>query len=83
MAQPKREAFRTYLDKNGVYEALNSAMTALNDAEPRPPDPLAFVREQIGAPPLETNVDALICENQDLTARSLQLRYEIAALEGK
>jgi hypothetical protein len=83
MAQSKREAFRSYLDKGGVYDALNSAMTDLNDANPRPADPLAFVREKIGAPPLDTNVDALLRENQDLTARSLQLRYEIAALEGK
>jgi hypothetical protein len=57
-------------------------MSALNDADPLPDDPLSFVRNAIGAPPAE-NIDALIRENQDLTARLLQLRYELAALEAK
>ncbi|OHT12809.1 hypothetical protein TRFO_17282 [Tritrichomonas foetus] len=57
-------------------------MIALNELDTFPEDPLAFVRENIGAPPIE-NVDALVRENQDLTARVTQLRQELAIYEGK
>lgn len=82
MADPKRVAFRKYLESAGVLEVLNRAMTALQGLEEKPENPLAFVRENIGAPPCE-DVDALIRENQDLNARVYQLRREIAALEAK
>ncbi|OHT17540.1 hypothetical protein TRFO_02596 [Tritrichomonas foetus] len=57
-------------------------MLALNELDSFPEDPLAFVRENIGAPPME-NVDALVRENQDLTARVTKLRQELAILEEK
>jgi hypothetical protein len=81
MADARRPAFRTYLEEGNVIETINRAMTALNEQSPRPDDPLAFVLDNIGAPPLgaDGNVDALIRENQDLTARVARLEIELAA----
>ncbi|KAK8884471.1 hypothetical protein M9Y10_043582 [Tritrichomonas musculus] len=83
MTDLKRDAFRKYLESNNVIEVLDRAMLALSELDTLPEDPLPFVRENIGAPPLETNVDALVRENQDLTARITQLKQEIAVYEGK
>ena len=82
MTDLKREAFRKYLEQNNVIEVLNRAMQALNELPTFPEDPVAFVRENIGAPKME-NVDALVRENQDLTARLTQLKQELAIYEGK
>jgi len=82
MADPTRESFRTYLESSGVIEALNRVMADLNELEEKPADVLAYVREAIGAPPYE-NVDALIRENQDITARVARLRAELAALDAR
>ena len=82
MTDIKREAFRKYLETNNVIEVLDRAMLALSELDKLPEDPLPFVRENIGAPPIE-NVDALVRENQDLTARITQLKQEIAIYEGK
>jgi hypothetical protein len=81
MAEAKRPAFRKYLEERNVIETINRAMTALNEQSPRPDDPLAFVLDNIGAQPLgpDGNVDALIRENQDLTARVARLEFELAA----
>lgn len=82
MTDIKREAFRKYLETNNVIEVLDRAMLALSELDKLPEDPLPFVRENIGAPPIE-NVDALVRENQDLTARITQLKQELAIYEGK
>jgi len=78
----KREAFRKYLEKGNVIETLNRAMIALNEQEDPPETPLGFIREVIGAQPCE-DVDSIIRENQDLNARVIQLRHELALLQGK
>jgi hypothetical protein len=78
MTDPKRGAFRDYLEENGVIDGLNRAMTALSQCNPLPPDPLAFVREQLGAPPVD-NIDVLIRQNQDLTAELYRLQAEFEA----
>jgi hypothetical protein len=77
MADPKRGPFRSYLEDGGVIESLNRAMTTLSQQNPLPTDPLAFIREQIGAPPISENIDALIRENQDLTAEVVRLELEV------
>jgi hypothetical protein len=77
MADPKRPAFRQYLEDGGVIDALNRAMTNLSQENPPPDDSLAYIREQIGAPPIPVNVDALIRENQDLTAELVRLEFEL------
>ena len=82
MSDSKREQFKKYLETGNVIEVFNRAMLALNELEEPPEDPLAFVRENMGAPPCE-NVDKLIRENQDLTAKLIRLRQEITLLEGK
>lgn len=82
MSDPKRDAFRKYLESGQVMEVLNRAMIALQELDEKPEHPLAFVREHIGAPPCE-DVDALIRENQDLTARVAQLQYELSVLESQ
>jgi hypothetical protein len=81
MADAQRAAFRAFLQEKKVIETINRAMTALNEQNPRPDDPLAFVLENIGAQPLgpDGNIDALIRENQDLTARVARLEIELAA----
>lgn len=76
MADTKREQFRKYLEKGNVIEVFNRAIIALNQLETLPEDPLAFVRENMGAPPHE-NIDKVIRENQDLTARVIRLKQEI------
>lgn len=80
MADEKREAFRRYLDEGSVVKTLGDAMTALNELADKPADPLNFVRGQIGGNPVE-NVDALIRENQDLTARAARLKWELEAFD--
>lgn len=82
MTDIKRDAFRKYLDSNNITEVLNRAMQALSQLDPLPEDPLPFVRECIEAEPME-NVDALVRENQDLMARLIQLKQELAIYEGK
>ena len=76
MADTKREQFRKYLEKGNVIEVFNRAIIALNQLETLPEDPLAFVRENMGSPPHE-NIDKVIRENQDLTARVIRLKQEI------
>ena len=71
MADTKREQFRKYLEKGNVIEVFNRAIIALNQLETLPEDPLAFVRENMGAPPHE-NSDKVRRENQDLTARVIR-----------
>jgi hypothetical protein len=77
MADPKRQAFRSYLEDGGVIDALNRAMLALSQQNPFPSEPLALVREQIGAPPIAVDIDALIRQNQDLTAEAARLEFEL------
>lgn len=76
----KREQFRKYLEAGNVIETLNRAMINLHEQSPLPEDPLAFIREVIGAPPAE-NVDALIRKNQDLHARVIHLRNQIDLMQ--
>ena len=78
----KREAFRKYLEQGNVIETLNKAMIALNSQEEYPDDPLDFIRENIGASPME-DVDSLIRENQDLNGRVIELRHELSLLQSK
>ncbi|EAX96435.1 hypothetical protein TVAG_284050 [Trichomonas vaginalis G3] len=78
----KREQFRKYLEAGNVIETLNKAMFSIHSEDPRPADPLAFIREVIGAPPAE-NVDALIRKNQDLHARVIMLRNQLDMLNSK
>ena len=79
--QTKQQEFRKYLESGQVIESLNRAMTELHHQDPPPEDPLAFIRQVIGAPP-GPNVDALIRENQDLTALLAIRKQELARLQG-
>ncbi|EAX99231.1 hypothetical protein TVAG_296150 [Trichomonas vaginalis G3] len=69
----KREKFNQYLAAGKVVETLERAMKSLQEQSPRPEDPLAFIREVIGAPPAQ-NVDALVRKNQQLRTRVIQLK---------
>lgn len=80
--QNQREEFRKYLETGQVMDMLNRAMTDLHQQDPLPDDPLAFIREAIGAPQ-GPNVDALIRENQDLTAQLILKQKELAQLQGR
>jgi hypothetical protein len=66
-----------------VIDTLNRAITALSQQSPFPTDPLGFLREQLGAPPISVNIDSLIRENQDLTAEVARLESELEAKNAK
>ena len=68
-AMTPQQEFRSYLEKGQVIESLNRAMTELHHQETPPENPLEFILDILGVADYKRkNLDALIRENQDLTA---------------
>lgn len=78
----KRENFRASLENEGVMEALTRALVSLYEEPEQPADPVAYIRQIIGAND-GVDVDALVRENQELKSRIAALKQEIDTLESQ
>lgn len=68
----KKEEFRKYLEKSGVFSALTKALTSLYDEPQRPEDALSYVKARLDVDTTNENVRALKRE-LDETAKKLEI----------
>ncbi|XP_029958498.1 c-Myc-binding protein-like [Salarias fasciatus] len=80
----KRERFRRYLEKAGVYDSLLSVLVSLYEQPEKPDSPLEYVKQHIGAVgQASAESEALQQEVMDLRQRCARLMEENKDLKEK
>ena len=74
--EQKKEEFRKYLEKNGVIDQLTKVLVGLYEEPEKPPNVSEFIKRSLGAPS-DTDVDALLHENQELKRKQNELEKRI------
>jgi hypothetical protein len=63
--EAKKDEFRRYLERTGVIDALTRVLIGLYE-EPAVPNALEYVKQHLGAPVVNVDVEGLKRENEEL-----------------
>ncbi|KAG4104309.1 hypothetical protein H8356DRAFT_1640907 [Neocallimastix lanati (nom. inval.)] len=72
-----KEAFRKYLENNGIIDALTKVLVGLYEESEKPENPLDFIKQFLGGPS-EIDIEALKAENDELRRKVEELEAELA-----
>ncbi|ORX52530.1 hypothetical protein BCR36DRAFT_582479 [Piromyces finnis] len=72
-----KEAFRKYLENNGIIDALTKVLVGLYEESEKPENPLDFIKQFLGGPS-EIDIEALKAENEELRRKVEDLESELA-----
>jgi regulator of replication initiation timing len=75
----QHDEFRQYLDKSGIIERLTQILVDLYEMEPKPENPLQYIRNHLGSLK-DVDVEELVTENEELKLRSDELESTIDSL---
>ena len=78
--EQKKEEFRKYLEKNGVIDQLTKVLVGLYEEPEKPSNVTDFIKKSLGAPS-DTDVDALMNENEELKRQKNELDKKIETLQ--
>tara|TARA_B110000971_G_C19757533_1_gene384890 strand:+ start:75 stop:356 length:282 start_codon:yes stop_codon:yes gene_type:complete len=70
--EQKKEEFRKYLEKAGVIDQLTKVLVGLYEEPEKPNNGIEFIKKSLGAPS-DTDVEALMAENEDLKRQKNEL----------
>ncbi|KAK9827157.1 hypothetical protein WJX74_008581 [Apatococcus lobatus] len=73
MAEPKKEAYRAYLESAGVIESLTKVLVSLFEEPDKPVNAVEYLKAQLGGP-TRSEHEALKTENEELRTLVEQLR---------
>jgi hypothetical protein len=73
--EAKKDEFRRYLERTGVIDALTRVLIGLYE-EPAVPNALDYVKQHLGGPTVNVDVEGLKRENEEL-------KRQLAALQQK
>ncbi|KAG9135923.1 hypothetical protein Leryth_002619 [Lithospermum erythrorhizon] len=68
----KKEAFRKYLESNGVLDALTKVLVALYEQNEKPAAAIEFIQQKLGGPSM-SDYEKLKAEMSDLKIRYNEL----------
>ncbi|ORY87346.1 hypothetical protein LY90DRAFT_340077, partial [Neocallimastix californiae] len=71
-----KEAFRKYLENNGIIDALTKVLVGLYEESEKPENPLDFIKQFLGGPS-EIDIEALKAENDELRRKVEELEAEL------
>ncbi|ORX84947.1 hypothetical protein BCR32DRAFT_291006 [Anaeromyces robustus] len=72
-----KEAFRKYLENNGIIDALTKVLVGLYEESEKPENPIDFIKQFLGGPS-EIDIEALKAENDELKRKVEDLESELA-----
>ncbi|GAB2211437.1 hypothetical protein Droror1_Dr00024750 [Drosera rotundifolia] len=68
--EAKKEAFRKYLESNGVMDALTKVLVALYEQNDKPSSAVEFIQQKLGGPTLQEY------EKLQSEITNLQMKYD-------
>lgn len=80
--EQKKEDFRKYLEKAGVIDQLTKVLVGLYEEQEKPSNVIEFIKKSLGEP-TDTDVDALLAENEQLKKERQKLKDEIDQLKNE
>ena len=78
--EQKKEEFRKYLERNGVIDQLTKVLVGLYEEPEKPTNVTDFIKKSLGAPS-DTDVEALLSENEELKRQKNELDKKIETLQ--
>lgn len=75
----KREEFKKYLDKSGVFDNLTKVLVGLYEEPERPSNAVEYIKKYMGAPS-GFDIDSVRLENEQMKAKIRELEGTIVEL---
>ncbi|GMH36023.1 hypothetical protein BSKO_03891 [Bryopsis sp. KO-2023] len=82
MADPKKDAFRKYLETSGVIDTVTKVLVALYEEEEKPKIASDFIKSNLGAP-TPADYDKVVAEKDALQKELEAMRKENETLQAK
>lgn len=84
--EKKRQDFKSYLIKSGVFEALTKALISIYEMDTKPADPLNYIRthmseEDEGLKILQAKYDSMVTEIQEMEEENMNLAKSIREMQ--